>query len=223
MKMKKQISMLGLVVSLLIPNLGITAVSADERNEQVTNNPWEDFDSLSKGQRKQMYNRFMTEGIPEAFYEVLPNGAPVPSVDVNVNGNMLMATSAYDEWSTSVNEMINCVVFIGLSLCNTAYADSQTAGDSAKAKFPFSLHNGQGDAYRHCYWSGLMTRHIGSGNALFVGENHEDFNYSTKEEYEMDSYNNKQGRLAGLRSNRDVDVLYICYQWAKDGVLVTLN
>jgi hypothetical protein len=68
-----------------------------------------------------------------------------------------------------------------------------------------------------------MTRHIGSGNALFVGENHEDFSVGTQEAHEMDTYNNRQGRLAGLRSNRDVDVLYICYQWAKDGVLVTID
>lgn len=221
--MKRQITLLALLASFLIPNLGVTPVSAEEISAQRTTNPWQEFDSLPKGQKKQMYDRFLTEGIPETFYEVLPSGAPAFVAGVTSDGMIFQATSAYDEWATSVNEMINCVVFIGLKLCNIAYEDSKTAGNSAEAKFPYSLHNGKGDAYRHCYWSGLMTRHIGSRNALFVGENHEDFNFSTTQEYEMDSYNNRQGRLAGLRSNRDVDVLYICYQWAKDGALVTID
>lgn len=221
--MKRQITFLALIASFLLPNLGVTAVNAEESSNQLTNNPWQEFDSLSTGQKKQMYYRFLAEGIPEVFYEVLPNGAPAPVAGITTDGMMFQATSSYDEWATSVNEMLTCVFSIGLNLCTTAYEDSKTAGNSAAAKFPYSLHNGKGDAYRHCYWSGLMTRHIGSGNALFVGENHEDFNFSTSQEYEMDSYNNRQGRLAGLRSNRDVDVLYICYQWAKDGVLVTID
>jgi hypothetical protein len=170
-----------------------------------------------------LYDQYKKTGTPEVYSQVNFDGSAIqlkssPTQQIQT----LAATSAYDEWATSVNEKINCVVEIGLNLCSIAGADADTAKASAEAKFPDSLRNGQGDAYRHCYWSGLMTHHIGSGNALFVGENHEAFSFTTQAEYEMGTYNNKQGRLAGLRSTRDIDVLNICYGWARNNTLKTL-
>jgi hypothetical protein len=210
------------LMSMNVP-LAMAENTSDSVEQAIQGNPWFELDSLSRGQKKHLYDQYKKTGIPDVYSQVDFDGSaiqlePSPTQQIQT----FAATSAYDDWATSVNEKINCVVEIGLSLCSKAGADADTAKASAEAKFPSSLHNGQGDAYRHCYWSGLMTHHIGSGNALFVGENHEAFSFTTQEEYEMDTYNNKQGRIAGLNSTRDIDVLNICYGWARNNKLKTL-
>jgi len=56
-----------------------------------------------------------------------------------------------------------------------------------------SLHNGAGDAFRHCYWSALLSRDIGKENALKFTTAHEENPGNPKEEKEMDLWNNAVG------------------------------
>ncbi|CAG8567779.1 6652_t:CDS:2 [Rhizophagus irregularis] len=47
---------------------------------------------------------------------------------------------------------------------------------NAQNNFPEStLHNGSGDAYRHCYWSGLLTFEFDVSGAKGFGDRHEDY------------------------------------------------
>lgn len=80
------------------------------------------------------------------------------------------------------------------SICNTAFQDSNTASAAAQNLFPGSLHNGKGDAFRHCYWSALMTIHMGRATAAGFGDRHEESPGQPNIEYVMDQRNNAIGR-----------------------------
>lgn len=60
---------------------------------------------------------------------------------------------------------------------------------------PVTLHNGLPDAFRHCYWSGLMTKEFGWETAKDFGDRHEYNEDQHPMEAETDLYNNRQGRI----------------------------
>lgn len=187
-------------------------------------NPWVEFDNLPKGIQKKLLDSFSKEGVPDVFLEINPDGSAVADTLQSQNGTLYTVSSGeyLIDVASNAFEFLSCVAELNLIMCNSVKDDADKASSSAVAKFPDSLWNGKGDAYRHCYWSGLMTHHIGSGNALWVANNHEYWNPNDLAELEMDTFNNKQGRLAGLHTARDVDVLNTCYSWAKNGTLFTL-
>lgn len=80
------------------------------------------------------------------------------------------------------------------SICSTAFNDSSSALSEAQHLYPNSLHNGQGDAFRHCYWSALMTIHMGRQTAAGFGDRHEEVDDQPYIEYLMDQRNNAIGR-----------------------------
>lgn len=97
--------------------------------------------------------------------------------------------------------------------CKTAKSLATTALASAQYHFqgsPWSLEDGTGDAYRHCYWSGLMTLEWNRSDAKGFGDRHEDHgrrNGESQKHFEyardMDQHNNFEGRdRAGEVSSR---------------------
>ena len=63
-----------------------------------------------------------------------------------------------------------------------------------------SLHNGAGDAFRHCYWSALLARDIGKEGAVQFTNAHEDFPGNPPKEKDMDLNNNTVGVEIGAAS-----------------------
>ena len=64
-----------------------------------------------------------------------------------------------------------------------------------------SLHNGPGDAFRHCFWSCTMTRYLGEITAEIIADEHEkagDRDNQPLPEEQMDRANNLAGRTAAL-------------------------
>ncbi|MEM9459112.1 MAG: hypothetical protein AAGF11_33345 [Myxococcota bacterium] len=59
------------------------------------------------------------------------------------------------------------------------------------------LHNGQGDAFRHCYWSALLARDIGAENAEAFTSAHEAWAGNPQGEKAMDIHNNRVGIAIG--------------------------
>jgi len=59
------------------------------------------------------------------------------------------------------------------------------------------LHNGPGDAWRHCYWNCIMTDEIGRDQAKSIADNHEKHGGGPAVENLMDSRNNWEGRECG--------------------------
>jgi hypothetical protein len=82
--------------------------------------------------------------------------------------------------------------------CRTARNLADEALNSATNRFSEeSLHNGRGDAYRHCIWSGHMTVLWDRGQAKKFGDLHEDKPNNPRSEKAMDQHNNKYGRDVG--------------------------
>jgi len=66
-----------------------------------------------------------------------------------------------------------------------------------------SLHNGNGDAFRHLYWNFLMTRSIGEAAASNWANAHEAGPNNPPLEKAMDLFNNDYGRKIGISGAKD--------------------
>lgn len=210
------------VLSSIVVSISATSIA---KADLITNtdlvaqstNPWVAFDNLPKEDQAELLAFYKSTGIPDAFLLYSPSSA-----------SSLIKTprsATFYDWNVlnQASEFLDCIYLTNLNMCNTAKVDADNALASAAARFPSNtLHNGAGDAYRHCYWSGLMTHHIGSGNALAISENHEIHNPGPLAEYQMDTFNNTKGRQAGLNTVLDADVRYTCFAWAGNGTLVKL-
>ncbi|MFH1224054.1 MAG: hypothetical protein V1647_06930 [Pseudomonadota bacterium] len=65
-----------------------------------------------------------------------------------------------------------------------------------------TLHNGAGDAFRHCYWTCLMTRELGEHTALDYSDYHEFSDANPCDEAIMDYTNNRIGvKIANASSD----------------------
>lgn len=130
----------------------------------------------------------------------------------------------YTDLKRSTDEALWCVMTYGLPACNTANADATTASNDAGIRFSAAtLADGKGDAYRHCLWNALMTKHLDSGRAAGIATKHESYSTGSVASIEMDLYNNKMGRTAALTSLSVSSATSKCYVWANDGTLKTLK
>jgi hypothetical protein len=74
------------------------------------------------------------------------------------------------------------------------YQAQNEATDEAARRYPGEFHNGRGDAFRHAYWSALMTQARGEPLAREFGNAHENFPGNPPLERAMDLHNNAIGR-----------------------------
>lgn len=100
------------------------------------------------------------------------------------------------------------------------------AAKDAKSKFPRKdLHDGHGDAYRHCLASCMMARENGSTVASLLGWAHEKRGDLTRNqdrgEREMDDYNNAIGRQCSKDSKNTQDCQQKCMSAVTNGDLKT--
>ncbi|MDO5032667.1 hypothetical protein [Corynebacterium sp.] len=138
-----------------------------------------------------------------------------------------------------LREKAACVILLNVDKCQ----DGKIAADDAVLQ-TIAIYGKNGgrdepDAFRHCYWSALMTLRIDEKAAKIIGDNHEKYSAeryedSLKEKYEeemeMDLFNNAQGRKIGsslklnpLKDLREPLASAVCHDWAGRGVLKTLD
>jgi RHS repeat-associated protein len=81
------------------------------------------------------------------------------------------------------------------------------AEDLARTNYPpGTLHNGPGDAFRHCYWSCCMMQSLGEQDAIDWGNAHEYGDPSNiEDEMLMDLWNNRIGRDLGQCDDTDCE------------------
>lgn len=76
------------------------------------------------------------------------------------------------------------------------------AAAETERRFKGNNHNDAGDAFRHCFWSALLSRDLGYMHALRYTTAHETFSANPAKEKAMDIHNNavglKIGRAGGL-------------------------
>ena len=75
---------------------------------------------------------------------------------------------------------------------------AQDALDEAHSRYGGSTHNDAGDAFRHVYWSALITFWQGAESAKQWTDAHERSHPNDAGEQVMDLYNNHIGRQIGL-------------------------
>lgn len=92
-------------------------------------------------------------------------------------------------------------------------------------KFPGALHNGIGDAYRHCLVSCMMTQENGGFTAQLLGwanEKRGDWTHNQQcGERKMDDSNNATGRDFGKSASSTSDCTSQCLNATTGGSLVT--
>lgn len=83
------------------------------------------------------------------------------------------------------------------------------------------LHNGPGDAFRHCYWSALLARDIGADNAKSFTDAHEAYGANPVGEKAMDLHNNSVGISIGGANSTASDAMLIleCMNAVNNGQL----
>ncbi|WP_455090612.1 DUF6973 domain-containing protein [Parascardovia denticolens] len=138
----------------------------------------------------------------------------------------LQSASSYVGYNyfSSVREKAECVIHVSVRGCEQGTKDASTASSAAAKYFNQStLHNGRGDAFRHCYWNALMTHHIGAANAEIIATNHEKYSKGPKRETNMDLANNRTERTVGRQTKTDSQALARCRDLANHGKLVTLK
>jgi RHS repeat-associated protein len=135
-----------------------------------------------------------------------------------------LGLSYYGGGGADFKDKLACVCACGISKCKKAAQLASDALAEAQKRFPAdSLHNGVGDAWRHCYWSCEMAKAIGQKCAKIIGDIDEDAGDregQPKNEREMDEHNNSVGRGFALQSGNCAD---LCQQALKDGKLKTLK
>lgn len=100
---------------------------------------------------------------------------------------------------------------------------ARTATDETKRLFGRHDHNGQGDAFRHCFWSAILCREIGYNNALRYTSAHEDFPENPPEEKAMDLHNNAVGLSIGRIPTSNQLLGQLCISALRSGRLKVLS
>lgn len=109
-------------------------------------------------------------------------------------------------------------------LVGTIRDDANKALVEAQRRFAGArLHNGTGDAFRHCYWSALLGRDIGKDNATEFTTAHESWSGNPPRERAMDLHNNAIGVDIGASNPKakDAQLIAICQAEIKSGRLQT--
>ncbi|KAG2017449.1 hypothetical protein CC2G_006959 [Coprinopsis cinerea AmutBmut pab1-1] len=135
----------------------------------------------------------------------------------------------YTPYFPPVTEMRYCINPFNIAACLAAHGHAQVASMTAWDYFPSSLHNGKGDAFRHCYWNARMAIDLGVARAKTIADNHEESaENNPPAEKAMDLANNETGRAIGASaagankeekySNAEAE----CLRRAREDELVTL-
>ncbi|CAF3251756.1 unnamed protein product [Rotaria socialis] len=118
-------------------------------------------------------------------------------------------------------EGVKCLFLVDPFDCAKAKTNADVAAAEAQNSYPGkTLHNGIGDALRHCYWNALMTISVGRDQAKKVADLHEDNNTTGPlEERVMDLKNNEIGRQVGSESKTTGKARAKCADHVETGYL----
>jgi len=105
-------------------------------------------------------------------------------------------SSSYDQWTRLT--MSEKLYLATNPLHALIIKDSKdTAYNETKKRFGKNGRNDRSDAFRHCFWSAILSRDIGYMNAFMFTTAHESRPDNDPKEKEMDLHNNKVGLEIG--------------------------
>lgn len=98
-----------------------------------------------------------------------------------------------DDWGRLTQEERNFLLTHPWHAFSIKSATTKALNESRLRFGSGSLHNGAGDAFRHCFWSAILARDIGAELALTFTSAHEQRMGLPPDEVEMDLFNNRIG------------------------------
>ncbi len=109
------------------------------------------------------------------------------------------------------------------SLIDVVPGATEKAFKETNSRFSSGHHNGEADAFRHCYWSALICRDTKYEAALEFTTAHEDYPSNPPKEKAMDLHNNARGLKIGLQNSKSDDskLSMACFAAFKTGLLKT--
>lgn len=105
-------------------------------------------------------------------------------------------SSSYDQWTrlTTAEKLYLIAYPLHAPIIK---ASKDTAYNETKKRFGKNGRNDRSDAFRHCFWSAILSRDISYMNALAFTTAHESRHDNDPEEKKMDLHNNKVGLKIG--------------------------
>lgn len=101
------------------------------------------------------------------------------------------------------------------------YKAKELAFATTKKYFGHNSRNDKSDAFRHCYWSALITKWSGAMVAKDFTDAHESKVGNPANEARMDIHNNAVGISIGQSGASEEQMAKMCYEAAMNGKLVT--
>ena len=109
----------------------------------------------------------------------------------------------YADLTQTERDLYNEDVSSGIKALSSAWTAQNATNDRYSSDY---VHNDNGDAFRHAYWSCLMVKKIGYPMAVRWGTAHEDgYPNQPALEREMDLHNNAAGRILGQDNSNKSD------------------
>lgn len=137
----------------------------------------------------------------------------------------------YEQWNDLTPAEKGVLAAMGSSLLTAPKIilikqSKDTAFNETKSRFGYNGHNDKSDAFRHCFWSAILSRDIGSWWAKAFTDAHETKAGQPPEEKKMDLHNNSVGLDIGFfyfipDSNKSLSGQ--CFKALQDGKLKVLN
>lgn len=114
-------------------------------------------------------------------------------------------------YSATLKQKTRCVWNYSIARCKKALRLAKMADRTTRKLFGLpknaSLDKYDGtkiNAFRHCYWSALMTRRMGADAAKGIADIHEKYGKNNEKNMNMDLHNNAWGRWIGSNQGQNV-------------------
>lgn len=132
---------------------------------------------------------------------------------------------AYDQWN-KLNPSEKAAILLYPVLAAVVPRAKDKAFSETKTRFGINGHNDKSDAFRHCYWSSLITRDAGVLAAITFTTAHENTPSNPPDEKAMDLHNNSVGIGIAIRRPllaTDKILSDACYKALTDGKLKVIK
>lgn len=99
----------------------------------------------------------------------------------------------------------------------------EVAIEETTRRFGCNGRNDRSDAFRHCYWSALLSRDIGYAKACEFTNAHESYPGNAANEKAMDLHNNSVGLKLGKLGGTDIRLSERCMAALLSGKLIIIT
>jgi len=130
--------------------------------------------------------------------------------------------SAYDQFKNLTDKEKNYVLKHPHHI-NTIKESKEEAFSETKKHFGKNGRNDKSDAFRHCYWSAILSKELGYVNALEFTTAHESSPLNPKNEKKMDLHNNKIGLKIGQNKKSKLSLSMQCLAALRGGKLKVIK